>query len=316
MLNRIFCYSCGKQINIINVENESIYCPYCGAKMSINLKSNEITIGENNKLEKRTTNASSNINKLVYNVIKDYLLELVPEGIDINKYLINKNNPYTSFNDILYVFLVSMQDYQYLPGVIGLTTKPERKEIFEKIFFDYDHKRIIDKYNEETLFKEFCNSFPVKNANSKQNSWRRYAKSVLSACRYLNRFDTAEQFNNYILSFDGSLDIVYEFNKSIYGMGFAIACNTIKDLGFVDYSKPDTHLISVMHDCGLASNDVEEVFYKIRDIAKDNNDTPFNVDRMIWLVCSGNYFYDNYQIISRKDELIKRIKEGIKQCQK
>ena len=54
------------------------------------------------------------------------------------------------------------------------------------------------------------------------------------------------------------------------------------------------------------------VFYKIREIAHDNDDTVFNVDRMIWLICSGNYYMDNIKIDGRREELIRRIKREIK----
>jgi len=86
-------------------------------------------------------------------------------------------------------------------------------------------------------------------------------------------------------------------------MGPAIALNIIKDLGFTDYAKPDTHTRDVIGAMGFET-DNESVVDAIRLIARENNDTAFNVDRMIWLICSGNYFEDGIEIPRHKSELI------------
>lgn len=242
----------------------------------------------------------------IYKIVKEYLAELVPSQIDINKYFINEDLPCKEINQILYVFLRSTQDYQFLPNVIGLM-KPERSPIFKRVLLDYNYSKILDTYTVESLYEEFCINFNVKNKDSKGNSWRKYANSVISSCEYLAKFKTADAFNRYVESFNGSLEAAKKLQFSVKGMGLAIACNTLKDLGFVNYSKPDIHMIDVMNSAGLSSRDEEDVFNAIRKVAKANNDTPFNVDRSIWLICSGGYFMDDVKILGQKGELIRRL---------
>ena len=243
-----------------------------------------------------------------YRIVKEYLAELVPSQIDINKYFINADSPCEDINQILYVFLLSTQDYQFLPNVIGLM-KPERAPIFKRVLLDYNYSKILNTYTAVSLYEEFCISFNVKNMDSKGNSWRKYANSVISSCEYLAKFKTADAFNRYVESFNGSLEAAKKLQRSVNGMGLAIACNTLKDLGFANYSKPDIHLIDVMNSTGLSSRDEEDVFNAIRKVAKANNDTPFNVDRSIWLICSGGYFMDGVKIPGQKGELISRLSE-------
>ena len=80
----------------------------------------------------------------------------------------------------------------------------------------------------------------------------------------------------------------------------------IKDLGFVNYAKPDTHTKDVIEAMGYLNDDVS-VIKAIQNIANENNDTAFNVDRMIWLICSGYFYNENIRIGSHKKELIQRI---------
>ncbi|NCD05852.1 MAG: hypothetical protein EOL97_07010 [Spirochaetia bacterium] len=35
-------------------------------------------------------------------------------------------------------------------------------------------------------------------------------------------------------------------SKKISGIGFALACDFLKELGFTDYSKPDVHIVAVL----------------------------------------------------------------------
>ena len=212
---------------------------------------------------------------------------------------------YDNFRDILICFISTLQDYQAMPNVIGFNSKPERKHVFKDIFFNYDHNKILEKYDEDSLYEEFRKYFPVNNADSKKNFWRRWAKGIMDSCRYLTKFKTPKDFNDYFRSFNGDLGGVEEIKDSIWGIGFALSCNILKDLGFTDYCKPDTHLIDVLSKTGFCGKDQRTVFYKVRQIAKANNITPYHLDSIIWLICSGYYYkHDGVKIGSHKKEYI------------
>lgn len=238
-----------------------------------------------------------------YKIIKRYFYEILPDDVDINEYFNPKRKK--DMKEIFYQFCLNMQDYNMMPSVIGFM-REDRKIQFSKIFLNYDLKAVVITYTEETLFKKFCNEFEVKNKESKNNLWTRYARSIMDSCVFLSRFANAKDFNDYIESFNGNLDIIYDISSHIRGMGFALACNIIKDLGFVNYAKPDTHTKDVIEAMGYLNDDVS-VIRAIQNIANENNDTAFNVDRMIWLICSGYFYNENIRVGSHKKDLIQRI---------
>ena len=99
--------------------------------------------------------------------------------------------------------------------------------------------------------------------------------------------------------------------KKIHGVGFAIACNTLKDLGFLDYPKPDVHLLDVFAELGLAERNQISVFESVVKMAKVCNVTPYKLDKIIWLICSGRYYLDDINLGGRKKEFIDHMKGTI-----
>ena len=44
-------------------------------------------------------------------------------------------------------------------------------------------------------------------------------------------------------------------------------------------------------------------------MARIVGETPYKVDKVFWLICSGNHYYDNISMKRNKNEFIKYIKE-------
>lgn len=249
--------------------------------------------------------------KQLYSIVDDYLNELKPSRLsddEFNKYF--ETYLIEDLKTLAWKLFGHLQDYQFMPNVIGFW-KEERRPIFENVLLGYDTHAILELYDQESLFEEFCRNFSVKNKDSKQNSWLRYSASIIDACKYLNRFKSIEEYNNYCLSFKGSIKLPIEMKNAIRGMGFALACNHLKEVGFSDYSKPDVHLRDVLYGCGYCDEDDYSVFNCVKHIADENGVTPYKVDKMIWLICSGNYYLHNFTIPPQKSELIRRISKSI-----
>ena len=137
-----------------------------------------------------------------YSKAKEYLLEITPpelQGNEVQKYF-NVKKTFETKNELLYGLLGSLQNSQMMPNVIGLWND-DRKDFFEQIFYHYDVEKILQQYNSDSLFEKFCDTFTVKNTNSKSNLWKRYSKSVISAAKFINQFKSAEDFDKFISSF-------------------------------------------------------------------------------------------------------------------
>ena len=91
-------------------------------------------------------------------------------------------------------------------------------------------------------------------------------------------------------------------------MGFAIACNWLKELGYYKYAKPDTHIKDVCLALNLIqNNDDISCFEAIIKVANAAGIDAYKVDKVWWLICSGNFY--RYNIVlphpkHRKEQFI------------
>ena len=51
------------------------------------------------------------------------------------------------------------------------------------------------------------------------------------------------------------------------------------------------------------------MFDVITKIADESNVEPYKVDKVLWLICSGNFYKDGIRIESHKGELIAKLKD-------
>ena len=149
--------------------------------------------------------------------------------------------------------------------------------------------------------------------------WAIFCKGILSGAEFLFRFDSFESFNEFVNSFAfndisiAALPIL--FDQEIYGMGFPLGCDWLKEMGYGDYGKPDTHTIDILYGTGVAqSRDNFEVLKTMVKMARINNEVPAVVDRLLWFIGSGKYVDENVKITRQKAGFIKdlRVKLGAK----
>lgn len=88
-----------------------------------------------------------------------------------------------------------------------------------------------------------------------------------------------------------------------------MACNALKELGYLDYPKPDVHMIDIFESLGLSESSPYAVFEAIVKMAEANGVTPYEADKILWLICSGKYYKDDIKVKSKKAEFIASAKE-------
>ena len=83
------------------------------------------------------------------------------------------------------------------------------------------------------------------------------------------------------------------------GIGFALACDLLKELGYEDYPKPDVHLMDVFSELNLCRKTqiyTYEAIVKMAEVCKeelnDSSITPYKVDKIFWLICSGRFYLE------------------------
>jgi hypothetical protein len=156
--------------------------------------------------------------------------------------------------------------------------------------------------------------------------WPRYCRSILSGAGFLSRFSSAEDFYEWVDFFDEdersrpALPLLLA--QEIEGIGFALACNFLKELGYENFSKPDVHVKDIFWALGLSPLGTTdyEVFRAVARVARNAGVTPYNVDKLFWLIGSGNFYEDPHvgnrgRIGSKKKEFIEVAKAQLEERQ-
>jgi hypothetical protein len=125
--------------------------------------------------------------------------------------------------------------------------------------------------------------------------WPKYCKTILSAATFLGQFENAEDFYEWANHFYGDqrsmAALPLALAAEIEGIGYALACDFLKELGFVSYGKPDVHVIQIFTGIGLcpamaSPYQVQKVITQIAEAAKVS---PYDVDKVFWLIGSGKF---------------------------
>lgn len=188
----------------------------------------------------------------------------------------------------------------------------------EKILFSFSAKRVLEYYkNWEQLFdtveKEVNPPGRMEKSNNK-NSWVLFTKIILSMAEYVERFKNIESYYSYIELFissnaDVRLGLPLILSEEVKGFGFALACDFIKENISPYFVKPDTHIRDIFIGIGLSKRNATD-FQVFRDVIEFSNTLkilPYEIDKLFWLIGSGNFYNEKIKVKSDKNKFIREI---------
>ena len=247
----------------------------------------------------------------IYQAAYQYLEQIKPEGVQLRDYFFGDNRDYQTLKEVYISFIYSAQNYQRMPNVIAF--KKREAEISEMLH-GYD-LQMISEMSAERLYRVFRERFKVTTPDNKHCSWYKWSCSVVDSAKFVSGFSDAADFDAFVKRFDynaaSRMALPLLIKSKIRGIGFALACDLLKELGYTNYPKPDVHMRDVFHALGLCEKDPISAFDAIERMADDckrvdPDITPYRVDKVFWLVCSGNYYKENppIRIKGQKKEMI------------
>lgn len=153
-----------------------------------------------------------------------------------------------------------------------------------------------------------------KNKTEKKDSLiKRYSNTLIESAEFVNSFKDEKAFLDDLLDHYTNKDykslIKYFRSRVTVGFSVALTCDFLKefDKHFCDLPKPDIHIKDTL--CSLYG--LEQNYYSgekkeyeciatMQTITREINEsldskqkiTVYQLDRMIWLICSGNFFLD------------------------
>ena len=208
-----------------------------------------------------------------------------------------------SLIDVYELLLAMLQDYNRFPNVIKFY---DRKNEMKRILHNFDLEYIADQ-TPEKLLSAFKNEFGFE----KDKLWLRYTKGVISGAKFMLAFSSFDEFKSIIDYFDEN-DMTREalalyLPNKIHNMGFAIACNWLKELGYSHFAKPDTHTKDICAALGLSSpQDDIGCFEAMAKIAREASVKEYTVDKVWWAICSGKFYRDGVELPDAGSSKLKR----------
>ena len=95
--------------------------------------------------------------------------------------------------------------------------------------------------------------------------WPLYCQTILSAAAFINQFDEANQFFEWVDFFDRDVkarpSLPMLLDREIKGFGFALSCDFLKELGYVNFPKPDVHLHDIFTELELCPLELMTISY-------------------------------------------------------
>ena len=251
------------------------------------------------------------IDKKAYELAKGYLPSLKIKAVThtlVEKYLNPASlSPRPASKQGLYQrVLESAQNANMKAGVIGRAIGGVDK--LAPVLGDFDPKTVLTKYKDgwEAILDEIVKRLKPRGQirRTPRSIWPRYCQTITSAAIFVEQFDSAEAFFRWVDFFDqddrarASLPML--LSHEIEGFGFALSCDFLKELGYVNFPKPDVHLRDIFTALKLCQDgdDDYQLFTAIVRVASHANVTPYNADKVFWLIGSG-YFYDDVSVGSK-----------------
>ena len=240
-------------------------------------------------------------NVLIYSAAREYLDNIKPLGVSLDKYFLGDSRDFSSLKDIYIQFIRSAQNYQSMPKVIKFD---ERKERISELTCGLDYQQIKDISPEE-LYQSLRREFNAGGADSNYNCWHKWSKSVVDSAKFISDFSDVRDFVEFVSRFDYNVStrmaLPLLISTKISGVGFALACDTLKELGFTNYSKPDVHMMDGFSALGLSEHEPVSTFEAIVRMSErcktiDAEVSPYKVDKVFWLICSGRFYLEDPEI--------------------
>ncbi len=258
--------------------------------------------------------------KVAYDLAFNYLLEH-GENKGVTKKLIAKYLHFSEniqrpkdINSIYCRILTSAQNANMRESVVGKAIGGV--DNLGRVLFRFNPKKVLRKYgnNWEAVLDDIkIKLAPHGEVRRKKNSiWPKYCQTILSAAYFISKFSTASAFFRWV-------DSLYDDHKTrvalpmiisceIDGIGFALACDFLKELGYVDFGKPDIHIKQIFRDLRLCERTSDyHVHQAILRIARNVRKKPYAIDKLFWLIGSGKFYDDTH--IGKKGK-IGSLKKG------
>ncbi len=266
------------------------------------------------------------IDKKAYQLAKEYLPSKNITGVSaalVDKYLspLSLNLKPTSMENVYQRILESAQNANMKAGVIGRSIGGVER--LSEVLEDFNARAVLERYGDDceaildNIIKTLKPNGEVRRTS--RSIWPQYCQTILSAANFIEQFSSVSDFFDWVNFFDrddrarASLPML--LSKEIKGLGFALSCDFLKEMGYINFPKSDVHLRDIFTALNLCpeKSDDYQLFKSVIRVATHAGISPYNADKAFWLIGSGYFYNDRHlgkdgRIGSHKKEFIKYAK--------
>ena len=210
--------------------------------------------------------------------------------------------------------------------LVGLDDANQTKGIekLKTILYEFDPHQVAENYKKDESLKLLSKIIEELKPNGQirttnRSLWPQYCQSVIDSAHFLKTFSTAKDFYNWADFFADNIRakpaLPLMISIEITGIGFPLACDFLKEIGYKEYGKPDVHLKYIFKALNiidpLEKSTIKQDYLTliaIDKIAFENEVTAYAVDKIFWLIGSGDFHQTNKKIGGQKDKFITEIK--------
>ncbi|MBR6450562.1 MAG: hypothetical protein IKS96_11590 [Fibrobacter sp.] len=194
--------------------------------------------------------------------------------------------------------LVSAQNRQMSVNVVGGSIGGI--ENLHEVLSGFDVHAVLKRYSNKSnellndIEKKFCLEGKIR--KNEKSLWPQYCKTIISIATFLSQFNSYEDFLKWINVFYNdkksmaALPLI--ISEEVFGFRFALACDFLKELGFINYGKPDVHVKEILFAYNFISAKASDysVLKTMIEISKDANISCYEFDKVLWLIGSGRFY--------------------------
>jgi len=242
---------------------------------------------------------SALIDRKVYQLARDYLPAQNIEGVTaslVEKYLnpLTLNPKPTSKEGVYQRILESAQNANMKAGVIRRAIGGVEK--LSLVLEGFNPRAVMDKYvvDWEAILNDIVEKLEPRGEirRTPRSIWPHYCQTILSAANFVEQFSSASDFFGWVDFFDrddrarASLPML--LSREIEGFGFALSCDFLKEMGYVNFTKPDVHLHDIFTSLRLCQEKADDyqLFKAVIRVANHAGVSPYNADKAFWLVAA------------------------------
>ena len=199
-----------------------------------------------------------------------------------------------------------------MPNVIG------NIDNLASVLLNFSPQKVVQRYETwEHLLAEIQSSgvrVPERiDSNNRRNCWVIYTQSILSCARFISSFESVDAFHKFVEEFcfneHSRRALPLLLKEEVFGFGFALACDFLKENGYSEFVKPDTHLKDITRALGITKAATDfGVFKDVVNYCLLNKLIPYEFDKLLWLIGSGSFYLNELTVKTDKCAFLKQVK--------